>query len=90
MNTIETKIGIFEVIKDEQQSLNIVDLEKKYVEILNKYEFLVGDYFQENLRLKGFNREILWIIDGSEGYNYFTTTYGKKKKNKVTYIPSSE
>lgn len=40
--------------------------------------------------LKGFNREILWIIDGSEGYNYFTTTYGKKKKNKVTYIPSSE
>jgi len=57
MNQIETKIGVFELIKDEQNSLNIADFEKKYVEILEKYEYIVGDYFQEILRLKGFNKE---------------------------------
>jgi len=57
MNNIETSIGVFELVKDDQNILNIADFEKKYVELFNKYEFIVGDYFQEILRLKGFTKE---------------------------------
>lgn len=54
---VETDFGEFEIIKDDENVFNVSDFNKKYVEILGKYEFLVGDYFQEILRLKGFTRE---------------------------------
>ena len=54
MNNIETEHGMFEILKDEQNAFNVSDFNKKYVEILGKYEFLVGDYYQDILRLKGF------------------------------------
>ena len=54
---IETKFGNFEIIHDPNNAFNIVDFEKKYVELFNLYEILVCDYSQENLRIKGFNME---------------------------------
>ncbi len=57
MTTIETDYGTFEIIKDDENAFNVIDFNKKFVEILGKYEFIIGDYFQEILRLKGFTRE---------------------------------
>ncbi len=54
MNNVETEYGTFELLKDDMNTFNVVDFNKKYVEILGRYEFIVGDYFQELLRLKGF------------------------------------
>ena len=54
MSNIDTEHGTFELIKDDMNIFNVADFNKKYVEILGRYEFIVGDYFQELLRLKGF------------------------------------
>ncbi|MBP5343188.1 DUF1027 domain-containing protein [bacterium] len=54
---IETNFGEFEIIKDDENVFNVSDFNKRYVEILGKYEFIIGDYFQGILRLKGFTRE---------------------------------
>lgn len=54
---VETANGMFEIIKDDNNSFNIADFDKKFVEIFKRYEFIVGDYFQDMLRLKGFNHE---------------------------------
>ena len=59
---IETSVGSFELIKDENNIFNIADFEKKFVELFNRYEFIVGDYFQELLRLKGFNKKDAYRI----------------------------
>ena len=51
-----TKIGqdYFEVIKDDQKSFDEERFAARYSEILDKYDFIVGDYGYEQLRLKGF------------------------------------
>ena len=57
MTTVESIYGIFEIVKNDQNAFKLNDFEKKYIELFNKYEYIVGDYYQENLRLKGFNKE---------------------------------
>lgn len=54
---VETAVGMFEIIKDEKNAFVIIDFEKKYVDILSRYEYIVGDYSQNILRLKGFSSE---------------------------------
>lgn len=54
---IETEHGLFEIIKDDKNVFVISDFNKKFVELFKKYEYIVGDYNQKNLRLKGFNKE---------------------------------
>ncbi|PTJ54754.1 DUF1027 domain-containing protein, partial [Mammaliicoccus sciuri] len=51
-----TKIenNYFEVIKDDQKSFNEEQFTSRYSEILDKYDFIVGDFGYEQLRLKGF------------------------------------
>ena len=51
-----TKIdhNYFEVIKDDQQSFNEEQFTSRYSEILDKYDFIVGDFGYDQLRLKGF------------------------------------
>ena len=54
MKQVETGMGVFEIVNDDNGVFNINDFEKRYVELFNRYEYIVGDYFQEQLRLKGF------------------------------------
>lgn len=51
-----TKIeqSYFEVIKDDQKSFNEEQFTSRYSEILDKYDFIVGDFGYDQLRLKGF------------------------------------
>lgn len=60
--TVETANGTFEIIKDLNNSFVIADFDKRYVDIFNKYEFIVGDYSQGILRLKGFNKDEAYRI----------------------------
>ena len=62
MKQIETSVGVFEIVNDENEIFNISDFEKRYVELFNRYEYIVGDYFQEQLRLKGFKKEDAYRI----------------------------
>lgn len=54
---IETEHGNFELIKDYREALEIKTFNEKYVEYLNKYEYIVGDYSADMLRFKGFTKE---------------------------------
>lgn len=54
---VETKEGLFEIIKDDNNSFVIADFENRYIPYFKKYEFLVGDYSQGLLRLKGFDSQ---------------------------------
>ena len=54
---IETKEGLFEIIKDDSNSFVVADFDNRFIPYLRKYEFIVGDYSQGLLRLKGFNKD---------------------------------
>lgn len=54
---IETQKGLFEIISDKNNSFVISDFEVKFVDYLTQYEYIVGDYSNNLLRLKGFKRE---------------------------------
>ena len=54
---IETQKGMFEIISDKNNSFVISDFEAKFVDYLTQYEYIVGDYSNNLLRLKGFTRE---------------------------------
>ncbi|QDP40989.1 YutD family protein [Radiobacillus deserti] len=44
----------YEVIEDVKNGFNLEALENRYSDILSKYDFIVGDWGYEQLRLKGF------------------------------------
>lgn len=54
---IETDHGTFEVIKDYKEALEIKVFNERYVEYLDKYDYIVGDYSADMLRFKGFTEE---------------------------------
>ena len=54
---VETTVGSFEIVKDDKNSFITSDFENRFVDYLTKYEFLVGDYSNGLLRLKGFDRK---------------------------------
>ena len=51
---IETDHGVFEVIKDYKEALEIKVFNDRYVDYLDRYKYIVGDYSADMLRLKGF------------------------------------
>jgi uncharacterized protein YutD len=51
---IETEHGKFEVLKDHREALEIKVFNERYVDYLDRYKYIVGDYSAEMLRLKGF------------------------------------
>ena len=51
---IETAHGQFEVIKDYKEALEILTFNERYVDYLDRYVYIVGDYSADMLRLKGF------------------------------------
>jgi uncharacterized protein YutD len=54
---IETDHGNFEVIKDYKEALEIKGFNERYVDYLDKYIYIVGDYSSEMLRFKGFSEK---------------------------------
>ena len=52
---IETDHGKFEVVKDYKEALEIKIFNDKYVNYLDKYTYIVGDYSADMLRFKGFS-----------------------------------
>lgn len=44
----------YEVIENVQDGFNIEAIEGRYSDILKKYDYIVGDWGYEQLRLKGF------------------------------------
>ncbi|KIX90629.1 hypothetical protein TP70_06825 [Staphylococcus microti] len=53
------KVGnhYFELIESYRDGFNEEDFIARYSEILDKYDFVVGDYGYDQLRLKGFYRD---------------------------------
>ncbi len=54
---IETDHGKFELVKDYKEALEIKVFNDRYVEYLDKYDYIVGDYSADMLRFKGFLEE---------------------------------
>ncbi len=60
VNMDEVKIMItvqnqfFELVKEEKNGFNEEAFKERYSEILNKYDFIVGDWGYNQLRLRGF------------------------------------
>ncbi|MDQ0229722.1 YutD family protein [Metabacillus malikii] len=44
----------FELIKEEKNGFNEEAFKERYSDILNKYDFIVGDWGYNQLRLRGF------------------------------------
>lgn len=44
----------FELIKEEKDGFNEEAFKERYSDILNKYDFIVGDWGYSQLRLRGF------------------------------------
>ena len=60
---VEANKGLFEIIKDDKKAFVINEFEDKFVEYLTKYEYIVGDYSNNILRLKGFDKSSVdWMI----------------------------
>ncbi|MFB9860358.1 YutD family protein [Salinicoccus siamensis] len=47
----------FELIEDYREAFDEAQFEGKYSEVLNKYDYIVGDIGYEKLRLTGFYRD---------------------------------
>ncbi|MPQ24248.1 YutD family protein [Bacillus paralicheniformis] len=46
--------AVFEVVKDVKNGFNEEAFKARYSDILNKYDYIVGDWGYSQLRLKGF------------------------------------
>ncbi|MFW5838367.1 MAG: YutD-like domain-containing protein [Bacillota bacterium] len=54
---LETNHGNFEIIKDYREALEVAAFNERYVDYLDKYDYIVGDYSSEMLRFKGFTEK---------------------------------
>lgn len=59
---IETEHGLFELIKDHKEAFEVKAFNDRYVDYLDKYQFIVGDVSAEKLRLKGFFEKDVELI----------------------------
>ena len=51
---VETEFGKFKLLKDHREAFEVKAFNDRYVDYLDKYTFIVGDYSSEMLRFKGF------------------------------------
>ena len=54
---IETNSGEYELLKDYKECFEIKTFNDRYVDYLDKYDYIVGDFSSEMLRLKGFKED---------------------------------
>jgi uncharacterized protein YutD len=51
---VETKYGKFQLVKNYKEAFELLTFNERYVDYLDRYKYVVGDYSGELLRLKGF------------------------------------
>lgn len=54
MEKINVEDNTYEIIKDYKNGYNKEELEKKYTDYFENYDYIVGDWAYGKLRLKGF------------------------------------
>jgi len=54
---IETEHGNFELVKDYKEAFELKTFNDRYVDYLDKYDYIVGDFSAEMLRFKGFMKK---------------------------------
>jgi len=59
---IETEHGNFILIKDYKEALEIKTFNERYVDYLDRYDYIVGDYSADMLRFKGFTEDNYYKI----------------------------
>ncbi len=47
----------YEVIKNVKDALNILELKEKLTDYFDNFDYILGDYAYDKLRLKGFNEK---------------------------------
>ena len=52
----ETEHGNYEIIKDYKEALEVKTFNERYINYLDKYLYIVGDYSADMLRFKGFTK----------------------------------
>lgn len=59
----------FELIEDYREAFDEAQFEGKYNEVLNKYDYIVGDIGYEKLRLTGFYRDNKKKVDHDKKFS---------------------
>jgi len=54
MNEIQLEDKYYEIIENKNNCLNISDLKEKYTDYFDDFDYILGDYAYNKLRLKGF------------------------------------
>jgi len=54
---IETEYGNFILIKNHREAFDVKSFTERYVDYLDQYTYIVGDYSAGMLRLKGFSKK---------------------------------
>jgi uncharacterized protein YutD len=57
MEQIEIQGVYYRILTDHKESWDSEAFKKRYSEILNKYDYIVGDWGYNQLRLKGFYKD---------------------------------
>ena len=53
--TYENKEYNYSLEENYRDAFKLEDLEKKYTDYFSSFDYILGDYASDNLRLKGFN-----------------------------------
>ena len=59
----------YEIIKDYKNALNIEELKEKITDYFDNYDYILGDYSYDKLRLKGFCENSNEIFKNINDYN---------------------
>jgi Uncharacterized protein conserved in bacteria len=54
VNKYEIDNKIYELIENYKEKFSLEDVKEKYTEYFEEYDFIVGDFAYDKLRLKGF------------------------------------
>lgn len=74
-NHFEVSKHPFEIVYDYRQGFDLDKFVERYSSILNKYDYIVGDWGFEQLRLKGFFGMMLRMCNGHRRLVRFRTIY---------------
>ena len=73
-NLIKVDQHYFELIENYRECFNEEQFIARYSDILDKYDYIVGDYGYDQLRLKGFYKILIKSRDGKR-FQIFKITY---------------
>ena len=57
MNRIEINGNMYEIVRDDDKCVNKEELMEKMTDYFDPYDYILGDYAYEKLRLKGYYEE---------------------------------